>query len=178
MMTTASPEEIWNVWTSVDKWSQWDSEIESASINGVFQEGQSGKLKPKGAPEAEFYLSDVRENTSFTTHVLLPLNTKLENWHIIVKKERGESEITHGVRMTGTLSWLFSALLGGKYRKELPLAMDAVRAAAGDTSERREVKFREEKKEENKKKGETSVGEGSQDTSEPDTRSEHGTNNS
>ena len=139
MITEAHPEKIWKVWTDVEGWAEWDTEIEYATIDGVFQEGQTGTLKPKGAAEAKYYLSNVRENVSFTTHVLLPGNSQLENWHIIVDKKDGTSEMTHGVRMKGILSWVFSVLLGGKYSKALPDVMDKVRAAAGDTSERKIV---------------------------------------
>ena len=139
MITEAHPEKIWEVWTNVEGWAEWDTEIEYATIDGVFQEGQTGTLKPKGAAEAKYYLSNVRENVSFTTHVLLPANSQLENWHIIVDKKDGTAEMTHGVRMKGILSWVFSVLLGGKYSKALPDVMDKVRAAAGDTTERRIV---------------------------------------
>ena len=33
--TVAMPGDVWAVWTDVDRWPEWDTELESASVEGV-----------------------------------------------------------------------------------------------------------------------------------------------
>ena len=121
--TTASTAEIWEHWTNLEGWSEWDSELEYASLEGPFQEGQLGKIKPVKGPESEIYLSGVRELSSFTVNVVLPLNTRLEIWHTLMSK-KDTREITHGVRIEGRLSWVYAVLLGAPMKMNLQIAME------------------------------------------------------
>ena len=48
--TTASPQTIWDIWQDVKNWPTWDHGIEFSTLEGPFQNGTRGTLKPKGGP--------------------------------------------------------------------------------------------------------------------------------
>jgi len=50
--TTATPTQIWQVWQDVENWNSWDHETESSRLDGPFQAGITGWLKPKKWPSS------------------------------------------------------------------------------------------------------------------------------
>lgn len=120
--TGASRKEIWKLWTDVESWNKWDKEVEFSKLNGKFEQGMYGILKPRKGPKSKFILMSVKEEEEFTTRSFLPL-AKMDFIHQI-DEQNGELYITHGVRISGFLSFLFSKIIGEKIIKELPEAMN------------------------------------------------------
>lgn len=122
LKTTASRENIWNLWTDVQNWSRWDDELECSELNGKFTEGEKGILKAKKGPKSKFELILVSELNEFTSRSFLPL-AKMDFTHRMSEKN-GELFITHGIEIKGVLSFLFSKVIGEKLIRELPKAMN------------------------------------------------------
>jgi hypothetical protein len=57
--TQASAAHIWRIWSDVKNWHTWDHGIEFSKINGPFQTGTTGTLKPKGGPLVHTKLTQV-----------------------------------------------------------------------------------------------------------------------
>ncbi|MDP8162979.1 hypothetical protein QJU89_07770 [Pasteurella skyensis] len=119
--TNATPEQIWTLWSDVENWHEWDNDIEFAQLNGKFEEGACGILKPCQAPKSSFKLINVDTLNEFTARSFLPF-TKMDFIHKITEKE-GEMYITHAVQITGLLTFLFSKIIGEKVIKGLPNSM-------------------------------------------------------
>lgn len=120
--TKASREQIWNLWSDVKNWNKWDNEVEYSELNGKFDIGTFGILKPIKGPKSKFKLISVDKLNEFTSRSLLPL-TKMDFTHEMNEKD-GELFITHGVKIKGLLKFLFSSLIGKKIISELPQAME------------------------------------------------------
>ena len=97
--TSATKEQIWNLWTEVDKWKNWDEEVEYSKLNGKFEVGSSGILKPKKGPKSKFVILSENKLSEFTTRSFLPL-TKMDFTHKMTIKGN-ELYITHGVEIKG-----------------------------------------------------------------------------
>lgn len=119
--TNATREQVWNLWIDVENWNKWDNDVEFSKLNGKFKKGTYGVLKTHKSPKAKFQLISVTELKEFTTRSLLPL-TQMEFSHKMQEKD-GVLYITHGVRISGLLTFLFSRLIGKKIIKELPNSM-------------------------------------------------------
>ena len=117
----SKPNIIWKYWTDVENWKQWDPDIEYSKLEGGFNEGSKGKLKPKSGPKAIFEITEVITNKQFKNKSLLPL-TKLEFNHEIEESTDGVI-VRHSIQMTGLLSGIFSKLMGGTLAKGLPIAL-------------------------------------------------------
>ncbi len=120
--TNATREQIWNLWVDVENWKKWDNEVEFSQLNGNFEKGTYGILKTYKSPKAKFQIVLAKELEEFTTRSFLPL-TQMDFIHKINEKD-GEIYITHGVKISGLLTFLFSRIIGQKILKELPKTME------------------------------------------------------
>lgn len=128
----ASPETVWELWSNVDGWKEWDPAVEWSSIGGPFAEGTRCELKPKGGPKAKAVLTDVRPGEGFSDRTRLPL-ANLGFSHEVERVGEGTTRITHRIEISGPLSFLFARLMGTNMEKGLP---EAVRNLARLAEER------------------------------------------
>lgn len=122
--TTASPETVWKIWQDVSKWNTWDHGIEFSTINGPFQAGTTGTLKPKGGPLVHTTLTQVEPMKMFADEAKLPL-TRIIVSHSLTESG-GKTYVTHTIEMRGLLSFVFAFLMGRNMKKNLPQEMMAM----------------------------------------------------
>lgn len=115
--TKASKESIWNLWKSVSTWNIWDNSVEYSQLDGPFEKGTRGVLKPKGGPKTIFFITELEKNKSFTNQSKLPLCT-INFIHDIVLTTSG-IDVVHRIEMKGVLTFLFSRIMGKTMAKEL-----------------------------------------------------------
>jgi len=120
--TSAAKEQIWKLWTDVENWNKWDKEVEFSKLNGKFEVGTIGILKPTKGPKSKFELISVEKLNGFTNRSFLPF-AKMDFIHKMEEKN-GELFITHAVEIKGILTFLFSKLIGKKLVNEMPKAME------------------------------------------------------
>lgn len=129
--THAAPANIWLRYSDVSSWSEWDGEVESASIDGPFETGAKGRLQPKGAPRTTFRITAIEKERHFSVVSCLPL-TRLILSHTITPTGDG-SIFSHRVEMEGLLTFLFARVVGPKMRLSLPNAMEKLAYLAAET---------------------------------------------
>lgn len=117
----AKPSVIWRYWTDVENWNKWDADIAYSKLQGKFDVGTKGELKPKKGPKAKFEITNVTLNKQFKNISNLPL-TKLEFNHVIEDSSDGVI-VRHSIQMTGLLTGLFSRIVGRELAKGLPVAL-------------------------------------------------------
>lgn len=122
--TKAAPAAIWAIWQDVSNWNTWDHGIEFSTINGPFQAGTTGTLKPKGGPLVHTKLTCVEPMKKFIDESKLPLARIIVS-HFLTESA-GKTYVTHQIEMTGPLSFLFSFLIGRQMKKNLPQEMSAM----------------------------------------------------
>lgn len=127
--TTAPPEKIWGAWTDVERWPEWDTELDSAALDGGFALGAKGKLKPKSSPASRFFISELIPGEGYAFITRLPLCELKVDRHL-TRKEGGGAFFTHEVSFVGPLSFVFGNLLGRRYREALPVVMEHLRRIA------------------------------------------------
>ncbi|PID70771.1 hypothetical protein CSB37_01655 [bacterium DOLZORAL124_38_8] len=121
IQTKAKREQIWKLWADVENWNKWDNEVEFSKINGKFETGVFGVLKPKNGPKSKFKIFSVSEPSEFAIEASLPF-TKMYFTHLLEEKN-GNLYLTHGIEMKGFLSFLFSRVVGKKLLESLPHSM-------------------------------------------------------
>ena len=58
--TSASKATIWDIWRDVERWPEWDIELEHATLPGDFGLGAVGTLKAKNSPESTLSMMSKR----------------------------------------------------------------------------------------------------------------------
>lgn len=134
--TAASPEAIWSIWTAVDKWPEWDFELKRARLDGAFRLGAAGRLIPKVGPSSRFVISQLAPTKSYTFTTQL-LFSELKVYRFLHFCDGGMACgdrkllcFTHEVSFVGPLAFLFNFLLGRRFRRALPGAMQQLNQLA------------------------------------------------
>jgi hypothetical protein len=131
-VTPAGPESVWALYEQVSGWKEWDHEVESSRLDGPFQVGSAGVLKPRGGPASKFRLTGVTPGRGFSDVTRLPLAT-LAFEHTLTPESSG-TRIHHRVTIRGPLAFLFSRVIGRKIAAGLPSAVAALARAAASAA--------------------------------------------
>jgi hypothetical protein len=127
--TIAPPETIWQLWTNVDRWVEWDTELLSASMMGEFRLGAVGQLTPRRGVASSFQITQFQIDQSYTLMIALPL-CQLQIQRYLSTTPDGPLYFTHDVSFRGFLAWVFALLLGRRFRRILPQVMENLKQIA------------------------------------------------
>jgi hypothetical protein len=84
--TTVTPEAIWRRWAEVDRWPEWNADIERIELRGPFATGSTIAMTPRGQETVDLRISEAVEGQQFvdeadvggtvvrTTHRIDPLD--------------------------------------------------------------------------------------------------------
>ncbi len=125
--TVASSPRIWEIWTDVPNWKDWDTGLEDATITMPFALGAKGTIVSNGR-KSKFTVVSFTAGKSYTIKMKLPLGG-LYVRRFMEKTAEGLS-ITHEVWFKGLTSGLFARMLGQDFRKKLPSVVEAVKTRA------------------------------------------------
>jgi hypothetical protein len=126
--TSVSSDKIWQVWTDVPNWKQWDKGLKEAFLDGEFRVGTKGKLIPDKGPKSKFVISELKPNQSYTFKTKIPFG-----WLIIkrtLEVKEGKTFFTHDVQFTGFLKKILGNKLGKNYRAMLPSVLSEIKLIA------------------------------------------------
>lgn len=123
-----TPQQIWAIWSDINKRHIWDDDTEWAKLEGKFEVGNSFWFKPKGGPKLRMYITECTPNRSFTDTFNLPF-AKLQGIHELKESAEGLI-ITTTMQTTGVLRWLWQRLLTNKIIATLPQQTELLVQAA------------------------------------------------
>jgi hypothetical protein len=126
--TSASSDKIWQVWTDVTNWKQWDKGLKEAELDGQFLIGTKGKLIPDKGPKSKFVISELVPNQSYTFKTKIPFG-----WLIVIRTleiKEGKTFFTHDVQFTGLLKKILGNKIGKRYRAMLPNVLSEIKLIA------------------------------------------------
>ncbi|KQW48697.1 hypothetical protein ASC77_08140 [Nocardioides sp. Root1257] len=69
--TTASPADVWALWSDIGTWHCWDPSIERVAMEGHFAEGAAGTMGLAGGIEAPFVLDVVEPGARFVDRLTI-----------------------------------------------------------------------------------------------------------
>ena len=104
-----SAEQVWKVWTDLNQWHTWQSDIEYAKLEGEFKVGNTFLLKPKGGPQVKIEIIQVAENKQFMDLTRFP-GARMYGSHEFVM-HGDELEIKTTMSIEGWLSLLWRKLV-------------------------------------------------------------------
>lgn len=134
--TSASKEQIWQLWTDVENWKQFDERLEYSYLEAgqQFGEGASGYLKGKNAPRTGFNIESVQSNQSFSVRLQLPLGQSIEMQRFFRTADNFGTRFTHRVEFHGWLKPISYLLLSAPFKSDLHLVVDSIQALADEDS--------------------------------------------
>jgi hypothetical protein len=104
-----SVERIWDVWTDIDQWHLWQSDIEYAKLKGAFAAGTTFTLEPKRGPAVEIEIINVEPGRQFTDLTRFP-GARMYGSHEFIR-QGAELEIRTTMSIEGPLAWVWRKLV-------------------------------------------------------------------
>ena len=118
VITDLSAEQVWSVWSDVNRWSEWQDDIEFAKLDAPFEAGSTFKFRPKGGPTIDIELTQVSEKKCFTDLTRFPLARMLDS-HELVERD-GALEVRTTITLSGPLSFVWRKLVVDRIVSDLP----------------------------------------------------------
>jgi|1185.fasta_scaffold131510_2 hypothetical protein len=110
-------DKLWTVWSDVDRWHEWQPDLEFAKLNGPFATGSTFTLRPKGGPTVQIELLAVDPGRRFTDLTRFPLGRMYGDHVFVVRGD--EIEIQTTVRVEGPLRVLWVKLVADGVARKL-----------------------------------------------------------
>jgi hypothetical protein len=123
----ASPDNIFALYKDVNSWNTWDPEIQESCLDGEFQEGATGSLKPSSGPRSKFTVTKILPSQSFTAKTSLPLCSIY--FERTLFPDSSGTTVIHSITFDGLLAPLFGRLLGNKLKEEQLRTMKSLKKA-------------------------------------------------
>lgn len=111
-VTDLTAAQVWKVWSDLNNWHSWQSDIEYAKLEGEFKVGGYFLLKPKGSPEVRIMLLEIEENRQFTDLTNFP-GAKMYGRHEFIEHDN-VLEIKTTMSIEGRLSFLWRKIVAEK----------------------------------------------------------------
>lgn len=118
--TSASPADVWHLWSDVGSWHCWDPSVEQVSMEGHFAEGAAGTLTLAGGVSAPFVLEIVEPGHRFLDR--LTLGDLVVHIDHEVKATESGSEVTVRTTVSGPGAEDVGAMVAG----DTPKALEAL----------------------------------------------------
>lgn len=127
-VTGVRAEDVWRVWTDVNRWHTWQSDIEYAKLDGQFKLGSCLKFKPKGGPEISIEIVKLDPGHQFTDLTGFPGARMLDSHELIT--HGNELEIRTTLSIEGSLSFFWRKIVAEKVAKGMAEQTEALIAQA------------------------------------------------
>ena len=126
-VSTAPASEFFALWADMDTWPEWNTDTEWVRLDGPFQQGASGSLKPRGGPKVRFTVEKLTDDQFVDVSGLF--GARLIFDHRIHTAD-SSTTVTVQVSITGPLRLLWTAILGKGLRRSVAGDMAGLVAAA------------------------------------------------
>lgn len=117
-------EDIWRIWTDVNKWSNWHGDLDYCKMEGSFEVGNHFMLKPKGVKAVKIILTEVNVGHSFTDCTSFP-GAKMCDTHTMEETTEG-LKLTNTLVVTGPLKSLWIKLVAQNVANTVPDEMESL----------------------------------------------------
>jgi hypothetical protein len=116
--------EIWRIWTDVNNWSKWHSDLDYCQMEGSFEVGKHFILKPKGVRPVKIILTEIDEGHRFTDCTNF-FGAKMYDTHALEETPEG-LKLTNILVVKGPLKYLWIKLVAQNVADSVPDEMEAL----------------------------------------------------
>jgi hypothetical protein len=131
--TTATREQIWQLWADVPERTRWDDGLEWIRVDGPFETGATGEVKLKGQPAVRLEILECDPARGYTDRFFLPAGARMDWHHTILDRGNGTRVVTFRVVVKGPTALMLTPVLKRILGDELPATVDRLVALAEET---------------------------------------------
>ena len=117
--TTASPEQVWGVWSDMSTWGEWNPNVSTMDWQGGFASGTAGVMNTRAGQHHKMQLLDVSPGRSFALETSVVPGTRFRfNCRIAPATGGGKTKVGQWVEVKGPLGPVLGGMLGPQVSKE------------------------------------------------------------
>lgn len=122
--TTASPADVWALWSDVGSWHAWDPAVQQVAFEGHFAEGAAGSMVLTGGIDVPFMLEIVEPGARFLD--------RLTMGDLVIRIDHEVRAAGDGAEVTvrTTIEGPGAADIGPMVTNDTPVALEALTAMA------------------------------------------------
>ena len=118
-------EKLWNYYSNVNLWKEWDEEVEKVELNSEFVSGTTGYMYITSMDPMNFILTNVESKKLFIDETSIePLKTKVIVGHFIEEKSNGRFILRHSVIIDGENADMLAQQIGESFTVDIPKSME------------------------------------------------------
>ena len=115
--TTASPDRVWQIWSDMSTWEEWNPNVSTMDWQGGFVSGSTGVMNTKAGQHHSMQLLDVQPGRGFALVTSVVPGTKFR-FHCRIEPAGAKTKISQTVEVGGPLGPVMGGMLGPQVSKE------------------------------------------------------------
>ena len=123
--TTAAPQAIWRQWSDVDRWPEWNGDIERIELDGPFAAGSRITMVPVGDEPVELRIAEALEPELFVDEADLG-EIVVRTIHRVERLERQRIRVTYRMEITGPAADTVGPQVGPEISGDFPQVLAAL----------------------------------------------------
>ena len=127
--SSAPPAEFFARWADMQTWPEWNTDTEWVRLDGPFESGSTGVLKPKGGPKVKFVIERLVPEREFVDTSKL-VGARLVFDHRVERTDSGQTAVKIGVTLSGPLARIWNLILGKDISESVQPDLDRLVAVA------------------------------------------------
>jgi uncharacterized protein YndB with AHSA1/START domain len=114
--TTAAPAAVWQVWSDVDRWPEWNPDMKESHLDGPLALGTTGNIDTRSGGKHQVVVTHYEDGRSFELESTALPGTRMAI-RATVTPAGGGSTITQGFEPRGLLAPIVGPMMAGTVLK-------------------------------------------------------------
>ena len=123
--TTAAPQAIWRQWSDVDRWPEWNGDIERIEVDGPFAVGSRIRMVPVGDEPVELRIAEAVEPELFVDEADFG-EIVVRTIHRVEQIDEERTRVTYRMEITGPAADTVGPQVGPEISGDFPQVLAAL----------------------------------------------------
>jgi polyketide cyclase/dehydrase/lipid transport protein len=120
--TSASPEQVWRVWSDMATWGEWNPNVSTMDWSGGFVSGSTGVMNTRAGQHHKMQLVDVNPGRSFALLTAVVPGTRFR-FNCRVQPAGTKTKVSQTVEVGGALGPVMGGMLGPQVSKDFDVLL-------------------------------------------------------
>ena len=124
--TTAPPDQVWQVWSDVSRWPEWNPDMKESRLDGPLSLGTTGMINTRSGGKHEVVVTHYQEGRSFELESTALPGTKMAIRATIAPLNDG-TRLTQGFEPRGLLAPIVGPMMAGTVLKTFNAVLNGLK---------------------------------------------------
>ena len=125
--TTVAPDAIWRRWVAVERWPEWNADIERIELRGPFATGSTIAMTPRGQDTIELRIGEAVEGELFVDEATVDGNV-IRTLHRIDRLDGERIRVVYRLAADGPLTEQLGPAISSDFPDTLAALVEHARA--------------------------------------------------